>query len=73
MTDKSEDAWSREVTNSKIARTMVMGGLVMSFTVICIGSTILKIKNIATKPFNNRKTKNGKQRSRTFRSSSDLC
>jgi hypothetical protein len=41
----------RKAANSKIARTIVMGGLVVSFAVIIIGETLIGVKRIVTKPF----------------------
>lgn len=47
----SDDEWTRNVTNSKTAQVIVMGGLIVSFSVIVIGETLHGIKNIITKPF----------------------
>ena len=43
--------YDRKVTNSKTARAIVMGGLVVSFSVIIIGETLKSVKKLAMKPF----------------------
>jgi hypothetical protein len=59
-----DDKWSKEVTNSKIARTIVAGGLLVSFTLLITRDILKGTKNIITKPIF-RKKKN-------VRSSADL-
>jgi hypothetical protein len=56
--------WNRHV-NSKTAKAVVMGGIIISFSVLFIGEVLKGTKNIITKPLY-RKKKN-------VRSSSDLC
>jgi len=58
--------------NSKTARAVVIAGLAVSFSVLCIGHTALKIKSIVMKPFNNGKIKNGQRDVKPRRRSSDL-
>jgi hypothetical protein len=58
--------------SSKTARAIVIGGLAVSFSVLCIGRTALKIKSIAMKPFNSGKIKNGHRDAKSGRCSSDL-
>lgn len=45
-----EEKWSREVTNSKIARTLVAGGLLISFTLLITKDILEGTKNIIMKP-----------------------
>jgi len=59
-----DDKWSKEVTNSKIARTIVAGGLLVSFTLLITKDILQGTKKIITKPLF-RKKKN-------VRSSADL-
>lgn len=40
-----------EAVHSKVATALVMGGLVVSFSVICIGETVKGIRKIITKPY----------------------
>ena len=58
--------------SSKTARAIVIGGLAVSFSVLCIGHTILKIKSIVMKPFSDGKIKNGHRDADPGRCSSDL-
>ena len=51
VSTSSDDEWTRNVTNSKTAQAIVMGGLIVSFSVIVVGETLHGIKNIITKPF----------------------
>lgn len=55
-----------EVVHSKVATALVMGGLVVSFSVICIGETVKGIRKVITKPI-------FKKGERNVRRSSDLC
>ena len=57
--------YKRKVTNSKTARAVVMGGLVVSFSVIILAETLKGVKRIATKPFFRKRNEN-------VRRSSDL-
>ncbi len=50
MSTKSEDNWDKQVTNSKIARTIVSGGVLISFTLLITKDIFKGIKNIITKP-----------------------
>jgi hypothetical protein len=61
--DDSE--WNSNVINSKTAQAVVMGGLIVSFSVIVLGESLNCIKKIITKPFFRKRNEN-------VRRSSDL-
>jgi len=59
------DEWTRTVTNSKTARAVVAGGLIVSFSVLALGEMLKGIKKIITKPLFRKRNEN-------VRRSSDL-
>lgn len=65
VSSASEDEWNKNVVNSKVARAIVMGGLVVSFSVIILGESLKGAKKIITKPFFRKRNEN-------VRRSSDL-
>jgi hypothetical protein len=54
----SGDEYTHTVVNSKTARVIVMGGLVVSFSVIMLGETLKGAKKIITKPFFRKRNEN---------------
>ena len=63
---KTEEEWRTNVTNSKTAQVIVMGGIIVSFGVMFVGETLHGIKNVITKPIFRKRSKNVGR-------SSDLC
>ena len=59
--DDSE--WNRNVINSKTAQIVVVGGLVVSFSVIILGEALKSVKNIITKPFFRKRNENDRRSS----------
>ncbi len=59
-----DDEWSKEITNSKTARAIVVAGILVSFTLLITKDIFKCTKNIITKPFYKKK--------KNVRSSSDL-
>jgi hypothetical protein len=54
----SEKEWNQNVVNSKTAQAIVMGGIVVSFSVIIIGESLNSVKKIIMKPIFRKRDKN---------------
>jgi hypothetical protein len=52
------DEYARIDTNSKTARVIVMGGLIVSFSILVLGESLKDIKKIITKPFFRKRNEN---------------